>query len=344
VNRPGVIDQMQKERQPMKLPFKLFKFIVLAVLGVCAVPAMAYTGSHKLKDPVISEELTIPQKAVEVLGSRMTYLELGEGDPVVFVHGNPTSSYLWRNVMPYVAGGHRAIAIDLIGMGGSAKPDIAYSFEDHYRYFAAFIDALGIEKVTLVGHDWGATLAWEYARRNPKRVKRLAFMEGVLPPAFPAPSFEAMGPEMGKMFRAFKDPVEGPRIVLDENMFVEQVLPGFVDRILGEKAMNAYRAPFLTRADRRPVLAWPRQVPIAGEPASTTEALNMISDFMAKTKMPVLLLYAEPGANVPPSAVGWYVKKIANLETSFVGPAFHFFQEDHPDAVGRAIADWMRRN
>ncbi len=315
-----------------------------ATLTVGAHPALADAGKHKLPDPVISEELTIPQKAVDVLGSRMTYLELGEGDAVVFVHGNPTSSYLWRNVMPYVAEGHRAIAIDLIGMGGSAKPNIAYSFEDHYRYFAAFIDALGIEKVTLVGHDWGAALVWEYARRNPARVKRLAYMEGVLPPAFPAPSFEAMGPEMEKMFRAFKDPVEGPRVVMDENLFVEQVLPGFVNRTLGEGAMRAYRAPFLARGDRRPVLAWPRQVPIAGEPASTTEALNAISDFMAKTEMPVLLLYAEPGAVVPPSAVDWYIERIANLETSFVGQGFHFIQEDHPDAIGREIADWMRRN
>lgn len=320
----------------------VWAFVASLTVGAHLAPADA--GQRKLPDPVISEELTIPQKAVDVLGSRMTYLELGEGDAVVFVHGNPTSSYLWRNVMPYVAEGHRAIAIDLIGMGGSAKPNIAYSFEDHYRYFAAFIDALGIEKVTLVGHDWGATLVWEYARRNPARVMRLAYMEGVLPPTFPAPSFEAMGPEMGGMFRAFKDPVEGPRVVMDENMFVEQILPGFVNRTLGEEAMRAYRAPFLARENRRPVLAWPRQVPIAGEPASTTETLNAISDFMAKTEMPVLLLYAEPGAVVPPSAVGWYVQRIANLETSFVGQGFHYIQEDHPDAIGREIADWMRRN
>lgn len=309
-----------------------------------AQPAAPDAGERKLPPHVVSEALTVPQKAVDVLGSQMTYLELGQGDPVVFVHGNPTSSYLWRNVMPYAAEGHRAIAIDLIGMGGSAKPEIAYSFEDHYRYFAAFIDVLGLETMTLVGHDWGATLVWEYARRNPARVKRLAFMEGVLPPAFPAPSFEAMGPEMGKMFRAFKDPAEGSRIVIDENIFVERILPGFVNRTLGEQAMRVYRAPFLARENRRPVLAWPRQVPIAGEPASTTEALNAISDFMAKTEMPVLLVYAEPGAVVPPSAVAWYVKRIANLETSFVGQGIHFIQEDQPDAVGRSIEDWIRRN
>jgi haloalkane dehalogenase len=317
---------------------------VLAAFAISAFPALADAGQRKLPAPVISEALAIPLKAVDVLGSRMTYLELGEGEPVLFVHGNPTSSYLWRNVMPHAGDGHRAIAIDLIGMGGSAKPDIPYSFDDHYRYFAAFIDALRLDTVTLVGHDWGAALAWEYARRNPTRVRRLAFMEGVLPPAFPAPSFEAMGPDMEKMFRAFKDPVLGPRVVMDEHMFVEQILPGFVNRTLGDEAMRAYRAPFLAREARRPVLAWPREVPIAGEPASTMAALNAISAFMATTKMPVLLVYAEPGAVVPPSAVAWYVKRIANLETSFVGQGLHYIQEDQPDAIGRAIADWMRRN
>lgn len=213
----------------------------------------------------------------------------------------------------------------MIGMGGSAKPDIAYSFDDHYRYVAAFIDALGLEGITLVGHDRGAALAWEYARRNPTRVRRLAFMEGVLPPAFPAPSFEAIGPERERMFRAFEDPVLGPPVVMDEHMFVEQILPGFANRTFGDEAMRAYRAPFQAREARRPVLAWPRQVPIAGEPASTTAALNAISEFMASTRMPVLLVYAEPGAVVPPSAVSWYVPRIAQSGDKFrwSGNPFH---------------------
>lgn len=327
------------------LPFRAFgACMLLASLAVGEQSVPAETGQRKLPEVAIAEELTIPQKAVTVLGSRMTYLESGQGEAVVFVHGNPTSSYLWRNVLPYVAERRRAIAVDLIGMGGSAKPDIAYSFEDHYRYFAAFLDALGLDEVTLVGHDWGATLVWEYARQNPARVVRLAFLEGVLPPGLPAPSFEAMGPEIGGMFRAFKDPVEGPRIVLDENLFVEQILPGFVDRTLGAAAMTAYRAPFLGRADRRPVLAWPRQVPIGGEPASTTTVLQAIAEFMAATKLPVLLLYGDPGVIVPPAAVGWYTGRIVHLETAFVGRGLHFLQEDQPDAVGRALADWLRRN
>lgn len=320
---------------------------IWAIIGTLALGQQGSTAAvstQKLPVPTISETLSIPQKSVDVLGSRMTYLELGEGEPVLFVHGNPTSSYLWRNVMPYVAKRHRAIAIDLIGMGASAKPDIGYSFADHYRYFSHFIEALGLRNLTLVGHDWGAALAWEYARRNPREVKRLAFMEGVLPPGFPVPSYQAMDAEMGNMFRAFNDPVEGPKLVMDENMFVEKVLPGFVNRTLGDEAMAAYRTPFLARGDRKPVLAWPREVPIGGEPASTADVLGKIAIFMAQTKMPVLLLYANPGVVLPPAAVDWYVGRIANLETSFVGQGFHFIQEDHPDAIGRAIADWMRRN
>jgi haloalkane dehalogenase len=309
-----------------------------------AAAADGEPASHKLARAAISETLNIAPKNVQVLDSAMSYLELGQGDPILFVHGNPTSSYLWRNVMPHVSGNGRAIAVDLIGMGGSGKPDIGYTFADHYRYFDAFVDALDLRDVTLVGHDWGAALSWEYARRNPDRVRRLAFMEGVLPPAFPAPSFEAMGEEMGGMFRAFKDPVQGHKMVVEDNMFVEQILPGFVNRSLGAEAMDMYRQPYVDAAARAPVLAWPRQVPIAGEPADTVETLNGIGSFMAETEMPVLLLYAEPGAIVPRAAVDWYVATIPALETGFVGQGFHYIQEDQPDAIGRAIADWMRRN
>lgn len=299
---------------------------------------------YKLARPVISEIHQLHKTSIEVLGSNMAYLETGTGEPVIFVHGNPSSSYLWRNVMPYIALQNRAIAVDLIGMGQSDKPDIDYTFADQYRYFSAFIDALNVKQVTLVGHDWGATLIWEYARQNPGKVRKLAFMEGVLPPAFPVASYESMGDEMGNMFRAFKDPVKGHKLVVQDNMFIEKVLPGFVNRTLGEDAMRIYRAPFAKEEDRKPVLAWPRQVPIAGEPESTLKMLNVIDDFMGKTEMPILLMYADPGVVVPPKAVEWYVKKIPKLETVFIGQGLHFIQEDQPEAIGYALVDWMRRH
>ncbi len=300
--------------------------------------------AYRLPPAVPPETTAIPVRRLKVLDSEMAYRTVGDGEPVLFIHGNPTSSYLWRNVMPYVAGERQAIAVDLIGMGDSGKPRIAYRFVDHMRYLEAFVSALGLQRITLVGHDWGAALAWEYARRHPERVQRLAFMEGVLPPAFPKPSFEAMGEKFGGMFRAFKDEVEGYRMVVTDNMFVEGVLPQLVNRPLGETAMTAYRAPFRDPADRAPVLAWPRQVPIAGDPADTEATLETIGAFMGQTAMPVLLLYAEPGVLVPPQAVGWYVERIPRLETAFVGQGLHFIQEDQPDAIGRALRDWIRRN
>lgn len=323
--------------------FRLLAAAVMMAMGG-AVATAQDAPAFKLPAPVISEDLTLPRAEVAVLDSTMSYLETGTGAPVVFVHGNPSSAYLWRNVMPFIAKDHRAIAVDLIGMGQSGKPDIAYAFADQYRYFEAFIDAMGLTSVTLVGHDWGGAIVWEYARRHPDRVARLAFMESLLPPAFPQPSFEAMGQEMGGMFRAFKDEAKGYQMLIEHNFFVESVLPQMVNRTLGNKAMDAYRAPFLKEADRKPVLAWPREVPIAGEPAGNVALLSGIEAFMGETKMPVLLAYAEPGVLVPPSAVNWYEARIQYLETAFVGQGLHFIQEDQPVAIGRAIADWLQRN
>ncbi len=318
---------------------------VAVLAGALFSPATAGEEvAHKLPLPQISEDSDIPRRSVDVLGSTMSYLETGSGSPVIFIHGNPTSAYLWRNVMPYVAGSNRAIAVDLIGMGASGKPDIDYSFADHYRYLTAFLETLDIGKVTLVAHDWGVALAWEFARRNPDRVARIAFMEGVLPPAFPRPSYESMGDEMGNMFRSFKDEEQGHELVIEGNMFVEQVLPAFVNRSLGEEARRIYGAPYLEEADRKPTLAWPREVPIAGEPAANVEMLGAVEVFMGETEMPVLLVYADPGVLVPPQAVDWYVSKIKRLETAFVGQGLHFIQEDQPDAIGRALKDWLRRN
>lgn len=318
---------------------RLLAATLAALLGQ---PALAQ--DTKLPLPQISEELTLQRQSIPVLDSTMTYLDSGSGAPVLFLHGNPTSAYLWRNILPYVADTNRAVAVDLIGMGGSGKPDIAYTFDDHARYLEAFIDAMGFETLTLVGHDWGGALAWDYARRHPGRVDKLAFMEAVAPPAMPQPSFEAMGEDMGGMFRAFKDEATGRQMVIEENFFVEQVLPALVNRPLGEAAMAEYRAPYREKQSRWPTLAWPREVPIAGQPASSVQLMADIGAFMEETEMPVLLLYAEPGILVSPAAVGWYRERISGLETVFVGQGLHFIQEDQPDAIGRALEDWMHRH
>lgn len=308
------------------------------------VMTLAQDASSKLAPPVIDEQVSQPRHAIEVLDSTMSYLEEGTGAPVLFIHGNPTSAYLWRNVMPHVSETHRAIAVDLIGMGQSGKPDLSYSFADHAQYLDAFIDALDLDQITLVGHDWGAALAWDYARRNPDKTLRLAFMEGVLPPAFPQPSYQAMGEEFGNMFRAMRDPDSGHQMIMVGNAFVNQILPSMIDRPLGATALETYGAPYLEQEDRLPTWMWPREVPIAGEPAGNVVIMNEIQEFMATTDMPVLLTYAEPGVLVPPKAVPFYTGLIKNIEADFVGQGLHFIQEDQPDAIGRALKDWLRRN
>lgn len=326
---------------------------MLKALTMAALVATSLIASHaasareatpKLPALPISEELTIPRHNVPVLDSTMSYLEQGEGDVVVFLHGNPSAAYLWRNVIPFVSETHRAIAVDLIGMGRSGKPDIGYKFADHARYLDAFVEAMELQQITLVGHDWGAALAWDFARRHPEKVVRLAFMEGVLPPAFPQPSYEAMGEEMGGMFRAMRDPQEGRKMIMENNMFVEQILPMMINRPLGDAARAEYGLPYKAEKDRLPTWAWPREVPIGGEPASNVALMSDIQSFMGETQMPVLLAYAEPGVLVPPQAVPFYSGLIPNLETAFVGQGLHFIQEDQPSAIGRALADWLRRN
>ena len=304
---------------------------------------VAHAQDSKLPQPVVSEELTIERKMVEVLDSEMSYLEQGNGSAVLYIHGNPTSAYLWRNIMPYTSDTHRSIAVDLIGMGQSGKPKIGYSYQDHYAYLAAFIDALDLQRVTLVAHDWGAALAWDYARQNPKRVKRIAFMEGVLPPSFPINDISVMG-ETGQALSALRDEKQGRELVIEGNMFVEQMLPGFVNRPLGETAMGHYRAPYLVKQDRLPTLQWPRELPIEGHPETTTKVMAEIEAFMSKTKMPTLFLYGAPGVVGPPAVADWYTENIKDVETAYVGQGLHFIQEDQPDAIGRAISDWLRRN
>lgn len=320
-------------------------FAILVAGWIGAVEATESEGqAWKLPRPTVDEAAPPEGPYLDVRGARIHYVEQGKGDPIVFLHGNPTSSYVWRNVLPHVAGRGRAIALDLVGMGRSGKPRIGYRYQDHFANLEAFLDALSLSRITFVVHDWGATLGFDNASRHPGRVARIAFMEGVLPPIFPQPSFEAMGEEMGGMFRALRDPQTGRAMVIDQHMFVEQILPNFVNRPLGAQAMAEYRRPYVDRGSREPLLAWPRQIPIGGEPADVVERMGSIARFMTTTEIPILLLYAEPGVLVPPTLVPWYVQNVRRIETAFVGQGLHFIQEDNPVAIGRALADWLRRN
>lgn len=277
---------------------------------------------------------------VDTLDSRMHTVETGEGRPIVFLHGNPTSSYLWRNIMPPLASQGRCIAPDLVGMGESGKPDCAYRFSDHARYLEAWFDAMALDDVTLVIHDWGSALGIDWARRHPDRVAGIAMMEPILRNY----AWDEFPPDLVPTFKAFRSPGKGERLILEQNMFVEQVLPGAILRELSEDEMDAYRAPFSNPEDRRPTLQWPRELPIGGGPADLIEqVIQPNARYLAESPIPKLLLTFEPGILMDPDTVQWVRDTAANLEVQHIGPGLHFVQEDHPEAIAGAIGDWLGR-
>ena len=276
-------------------------------------------------------------------GKRMAYIEEGQGDPIVFLHGNPTSSFLWRKVMPHLRGRGRLIAPDLIGMGDSDKLDhsgpVRYSFVEHRQYLFALLEALGVrERVTLVIHDWGSALGFDWARQHPDAVKGIAFMEALVAPM---PSWNNFPASVREVFQAFRSS-QGEQLILDGNTFIEKILPGAILRTLSEEEMAEYRRPFLKPGeDRRPTLSWPRQLPIEGEPAEVVEIVRNYAAWLAQSAVPKLFINAEPGAIVA-SELRELVRSWPNLSEVTV-KGVHFVQEDSPDEIGRAIAEWMGR-
>ncbi len=293
--------------------------------------------------PTISAEFPFEQKFVEIGGSRIAYIEEGSGPVVLFIHGNPTSSYLWRNIIPYVSGNHRAIALDLIGMGASDKPDIDYSFQDHYRYVEGFIEALELQDITLVLHDWGGGLGTYYATNNSENVRGVVMMEAAAPPALPIPSWDMIpNPEIRATFQGFRDPQMGPQIILEQNMFIEGLLPGSVIRPLGDAEMDAYRAPYPTPESRKPILVWPNEIPIEGKPERNMAVMQDIAGWLGASDQPKLYLYASPGLIISPETAAFIPQVMSNVQTRFVGAGIHYLQEDQPEVIGRNISDWLR--
>lgn len=277
---------------------------------------------------------------VQSLDTRMHTVETGRGTPIVFLHGNPTSSYLWRNIMPGLAEHGRCIAPDLPGMGKSDKPDCPYRFFDHARYLDAWFDEMALDEVVLVIHDWGSALGIDWARRHSDRVAGIAMMEPILRNY----AWDEFPQDLVPTFQAFRTPDEGERLILEQNMFVEQVLPGAVLRDLSEEEMAVYRKPYPTPEDRRPTLQWPRELPIGGEPADLIErVIEPNTRYLAESGTPKLLLTFEPGILMDSGTVQWLRDTVANLEVQHVGPGLHFVQEDHPEAIAGAIGDWLER-
>ncbi|MCH7578301.1 MAG: haloalkane dehalogenase [Chloroflexi bacterium] len=286
----------------------------------------------------ISAAFPYESKFQEVQGSKMHYVEEGAGDPVLFLHGNPTSSYLWRNVIPHVSPLARCIALDLIGMGKSDKPDIDYRFVDHSKYVEGFIEALGLRNITFVIHDWGSALGFHYARRHEDNVKGLAFMEAIVRPL----TWDEFPEEARQMFQAFRTPEVGENMLINQNMFVEAVLPVSILRKLTDEEMNRYREPYLDPPSRKPVWRWPSELPIDGEPADVAEIAQAYSEWFGKSDLQKLLLYAQPGALMRGPLLEWCRQNMRNLKTLDIGAGSHFVQEDQPQAIGEAIAEWYK--
>jgi len=290
-----------------------------------------------MTSPFDTTPLTKSYKTVN--GKQMAYHEAGEGEAVVFLHGNPTSSYLWRNIIPHVSGMARCIAPDLIGQGDSDKlddtgPD-SYRFVEHREYLDGLLDQLDLgDHITFVVHDWGSALGFDWARRHQDRVAGIAYMEAIVRPV----SWDEWPEAAAAIFRAFRSPA-GEEMVIEKNIFVEAVLPGSILRDLSQEEHDEYRRPFLDPPDRRPTLTWPREIPLAGEPADVVEIVQSYSDWLATSPVKKLLVNADPGAILIGSQREFCRTWPNQTEVAVAGN--HFIQEDSPNEIGAAIADWL---
>ena len=291
----------------------------------------------------LSAEMPWPKRTATIEGRTMAWVEVGEGDPIVLLHGNPTSSYLWRNVIPHLAGLGRCIAPDLIGMGDSDKLTDSgpgsYRFVEHRRYLDALLDHLGLTasagRVVLVLHDWGSALGFDWANRHREAVAGIAHMESIVRPL----TLEEWPEKARPVFLGFRSEA-GEAMALERNLFIERVLPGSILRALTEAELDEYRRPFLDPGEgRRPTLSWPRQIPIDGEPADVVAIVADYAQWLSASPVPKLLITAEPGAILGGAQLDFTRAWPNTTEVTVAGS--HFVQEDSPDEIGQAIAAWI---
>lgn len=276
---------------------------------------------------------------IDVLDSTMAYREAGNptAPVVLFLHGNPTSSYIWRNILPKVAPVAHCIAPDLIGFGQSGKPAIEYRFADHVRYLDAFLDNSSITSAFVVAQDWGTALAFHLAARRPQWIRGLAFMEFIRP----MPSWDDFHPDQIETFKKFRTPQVGEEMILEGNIFVEGVLPRATARKLTDEEMSVYRAPFPTPESRRPTWRLPNELPIAGEPADVYSTLEEAHRALAQSTYPKLLFVGNPGALISPSFAAGFAKRLKNCSMVQLSSGKHYLQEDHPNEIGTHVKEWL---
>ena len=298
-------------------------------------------GDNSRKNFMLSDKHFASKKSLQINGKKMAYIDVGEGDSIVFQHGNPTSSYLWRNIMPYCEGLGRLIACDLIGMGDSdklAESDASrYSYAEQSEYLFAVWDKLDLgDRIIFIIHDWGSALAFDWASKHDHRVQGIVYMEAIVDVMM----WDDWPENARKVFQAFRSPA-GEEMILNKNIFVERVLPGSVSRKLSEIEMDEYRRPFKNPGeDRRPTLSWPRQIPIGGEPDDVVNVVSEYSRWLNGSQVPKLFINAEPGSIL--------VGRQRDLcrqwpnQTEATVPGLHFLQEDSPDEIGKYIASFVQ--
>ncbi len=282
------------------------------------------------------------KKRATVLGHEMAYIDEGEGRPVVFLHGNPASSYLWRNIIPYVTEGHRAIAPDLMGMGDSDKPAMTETYKESAEYLHAFLDSLDLKDAILVIHDWGSALGWHYARTRPERISAVAFMEAMTPPFMPLQDINLLPPPLVEFMTGIRTPGVGEQMIMEQNMFLD----GFMRHDgagMSEEVMAEYNRAYPTPESRRILLEWPREIPMGGTPADVHAIVKANSAFVAESTFPKLMFHVSPGAVIPMEAAEWIKANLTNIEAIYLGEGGHFIQEQYPDEIGRGLADWLTR-
>ena len=313
----------------------------LAQAALAGLAGMALTGPARGVPVATSAEPEgpdhLPRRRVKVLDTEISYVDAGSGEPVVFLHGNPTWSYQWRNIVPYLSVNRRCLAPDFVGMGWSGKsPGKAYRFVDQARYLDAWFDGLELNRnVTLVGHDWGGPIAFYRARRYPAEIKAIAYFEAIVLPRTWADYTNGRD----RRFRQLRSP-EGEHLVLDENAFVEVSLPGGIMRKLTDAEMEAYRAPYRDRERRLPTLVWPRELPIEGEPADVVELVEANAKWLAaSTGLPKLFINGDPGTTIS-GRVRDFCRSLPNQREVTV-KGLHHLQEDSPDQIGAALRDFV---
>lgn len=293
----------------------------------------------------ISAAYPFPPNFLTVLGSRMQYLDAyGDASPpeapvFLFLHGNPTSSYLWRNVVPYVEGLGRAVAPDLIGMGQSDKPDISYTLQDHYRYLEAFILQLNLRSIVLVVHDWGSALGFHFAAQHPERIRGIAFLEGIVRPF----RWQEADFKSRLFFRLMRTQRWGNYLIQHHNLFIKQFLfsEGVVRRLTPAERAR-YNAPYPTPQSRKPIAVWPKEIPIGGTPARNHALVERYYNWLRQTEIPLLWLYGTPGMVARMTGVEDTAQQFKHIDTVDVGAGTHFLQEDRPHEIGDALRQWYQ--